>query len=408
MPGRNPNRVGALRSYHSRNDGAGGDDTERLQYHVSNDRGSPLRPGFSRMDGIFSTAGRPYSSTGSVSGGGQRSPRTGGTDGGAFGPDRGGEFDFGPRFDTAVSPGGYLWWYVDGLSDCGRYGLAVIAFIGSAFSPYYAWAGRRHPENHVAINVALYGPRGNRWAMTERGLQALRRGRDYIQVGPSRLDWRGDRLRIFFDEIAVPRPPARFLPRRIRGIVDVYPNALPGATFALDDHGRHVWIPIAPRARIKAAILDGGPVRWHGHGYFDSNWGAEPLERAFRGWDWARGVLGGAETAIIYDTVLCDGARRAISMRADDRGNLERTRIPGRRKLPRGYWGVARTIASEPGGRPRVLQTLEDSPFYIRSLAETRLFGNDVVMMHESFEAKRFASSLVKLALPFRMPRRFW
>ena len=63
--------------------------------------------------------------------------------------------------------GGYAWWYVDALSDDGQHGLTLIAFIGSVFSPYYAWARRRgpaDPQNHCALNVALYGPGGNRWA----------------------------------------------------------------------------------------------------------------------------------------------------------------------------------------------------------------------------------------------------
>ncbi len=71
-----------------------------------------------------------------------------------------------------VPHGGYAWWYLDALSDDGAHGLTIIAFIGSVFSPYYAWA-RRHgpadPANHCALNVALYGPRGKRWCMTERG-----------------------------------------------------------------------------------------------------------------------------------------------------------------------------------------------------------------------------------------------
>ena len=42
-----------------------------------------------------------------------------------------------------VRPGGYAWWYVDALSDDGQHGLTIIAFIGSVFSPYYAWARAR-------------------------------------------------------------------------------------------------------------------------------------------------------------------------------------------------------------------------------------------------------------------------
>ena len=63
----------------------------------------------------------------------------------------------GPGFDAAVRPGGYAWWYVDAFSDDGRFGLTIIAFVGSVFSPYYAWRGRRDPLDHCAINVALYG-----------------------------------------------------------------------------------------------------------------------------------------------------------------------------------------------------------------------------------------------------------
>ncbi|PIY72746.1 MAG: carotenoid 1,2-hydratase, partial [Rhodobacterales bacterium CG_4_10_14_0_8_um_filter_70_9] len=34
---------------------------------------------------------------------------------------------------------------MDGLSDDGRHGITLIAFIGSVFSPYYYWAGRARP-----------------------------------------------------------------------------------------------------------------------------------------------------------------------------------------------------------------------------------------------------------------------
>ena len=46
---------------------------------------------------------------------------------------------------SPVDANGYAWWYVDALSEDGREGLTIIAFIGSVFSPYYAWTGRRDP-----------------------------------------------------------------------------------------------------------------------------------------------------------------------------------------------------------------------------------------------------------------------
>ncbi|MCX7894268.1 MAG: hypothetical protein N2544_18135, partial [Burkholderiales bacterium] len=77
-------------------------------------------------------------------------------------------------FDRPVAPGGgYAWWYVDALSDDARLGLTLIAFVGSVFSPYYAWAQRRRgapalAEQHCALNLATYGAGPRRWTMTER------------------------------------------------------------------------------------------------------------------------------------------------------------------------------------------------------------------------------------------------
>ena len=89
------------------------------------------RPGArSRMPGLYLAGGQCASGAGRA-------------DGGDIGPAGSAGFDAGSRFDQPVPHNGYAWWYVDGLSDDGRYGLTVIAFIGSVFSPYYARARRR-------------------------------------------------------------------------------------------------------------------------------------------------------------------------------------------------------------------------------------------------------------------------
>ena len=73
--------------------------------------------------------------------------------------------DRGPRFDAAVPPGGYAWWYVDALSDDGRHGLTIIAFIGSVFSPYYACA-RRRGDGRSATTIARSTSRSTASAAT--------------------------------------------------------------------------------------------------------------------------------------------------------------------------------------------------------------------------------------------------
>jgi carotenoid 1,2-hydratase len=168
----------------------------------------------------------------------------------------------GPRFDAPVAPvapGGYSWWYVDALSDDGRNGITLIALIGSVFSPYYAAMRRRgggDPLHHVSLNVAIYG-QGKRWCMTERGRGAVRRMKSWLQIGPSSLEWNGDCLTIHNDEIAAP------LPKRIRGVVRVYPTALHGKSYPLDPAGRHRWEPLAPCARVQVE-LERPSLRWWG------------------------------------------------------------------------------------------------------------------------------------------------
>ncbi|HRI51818.1 MAG TPA: carotenoid 1,2-hydratase, partial [Pseudomonadota bacterium] len=81
-----------------------------------------------------------------------------------------------------------------------------MAFVGSVFSPYYAWAGRRDPLDHAAVNVALYRRGGGRWTLTERGRGDLQRTADSLQVGPSAL-WRdGDALQVAVNERGWPIP----------------------------------------------------------------------------------------------------------------------------------------------------------------------------------------------------------
>jgi carotenoid 1,2-hydratase len=52
------------------------------------------------------------------------------------------------------------------------------------------------------------------------------------------------------------------------------------------------------------------------------------------------------------------------------------------------------------------METLEDTPFYVRSQTVSRLLGEDVVSIHETLDVPRVVSLPVRLMLPWRMPRR--
>jgi carotenoid 1,2-hydratase len=290
---------------------------------------------------------------------------------------------------------------VDALSDDGDHGLTIIAMLGSVFSPYYAWARRRgnpDPLDHCALNVALYGKAGKRWTMTERGRKALRQAPGRLDIGPSHLTWDGTALTIDVDEITAP------IPSRVRGRIRVIPTAVNAREFTLDPAGRHVWWPIAPISRVEVD-LEKPALRWSGHAYLDSNRGEEPLEDAFQCWDWSRANTPSG-TTMLYDVTARHGTGAGLALRFNAAGEVEEFPPPPRVRLPTtGIWRIKRGTQCEAGYQARVVETLEDTPFYARSLVETRLSGETATCVHESLSLDRFASRIVQLMLPFRMPR---
>jgi carotenoid 1,2-hydratase len=271
------------------------------------------------------------------------------------------------------------------------------------FSPYYAWARRRgqaDAENFCAVNVALYGPDRKRWSLTERGADSLARSAHELHIGPSGLRWNGHWLDVEIDEVTAP------LPSRLRGHVRVHPAAeLHDMAYALDGAERHRWQPAAPCARIEVDMQRPG-LRWRGEGYFDMNWGSEPLERGFRCWDWSRAPLPDGRCAVLYDREASDGSTDALGLCFSPKGTVEPFEPPPRVALPATrVWHIARASQVEAGGRLGIVKTLEDTPFYARSLIGTHLLGHRVRAMHESLSLERFGRAWVQALLPFRMPR---
>ncbi len=302
-----------------------------------------------------------------------------------------------------VPPGGYAWWYVDALSADGRYGLSIIAFIGSVFSPYYALARRRGPADpleHCALNVALYGPGVRRWTMTERGKRHVAVSAEHFAIGPSALHWDGETLTIDIDEIGMPLP----IPRRVRGTIRVRPRALTGHVVTLNPDGAHRWWPIAPVAEVEVELSEPA-LHWTGPGYLDMNRGDAPIAEGFRDWHWSRAATRDG-AAVLYGGVRRDGSRFDLGWRFDRDGETTPLATPPVSSLSKSGWRIARETRSDAGRPAALVATLEDTPFYARSLVKASLTGEEVTAMHESLSLDRFANPVVQAMLPFRMPRR--
>jgi carotenoid 1,2-hydratase len=267
------------------------------------------------------------------------------------------------------------------------------------FSPYYAWANAKAPaaaENFCAMNVVLYEAQGGHWAMTERKRNRLSRGVDHLQIGPSGLRWENGVLTAEIDEITVP------IPRRLRGRLRLIPGRVHNQRFNLDTDGRHRWQPIAPVGRIEVAFDKPG-LSWSGRAYFDSNDGDRPLQDDFSTWDWSRSE-GGEACEIFYDVQRRDGTALNLALAINEDG-VRHFDPPPSQHLPKTGWRVNRKIRADAGSAPVILKTLEDAPFYARSMIQTMRGQNSQKIIHESLDLNRFASPWVKYLLPFRMPR---
>ena len=236
--------------------------------------------------------------------------------------------------------------------------------------------------------------------MTERGRSRVSRDADTFAVGPSAIRWDGDSLVIDIAEISAP------LPYKVRGTVRVSPEMIGTTAFTLDPAGRHRWHPVAPRARVEVEMTHPG-VRWSGDGYFDSNFGDEPLEAGFDDWHWSRAHLKN-DVAVLYEGRRSNGMPFDLALRFDRQGRWHDVAAPPPAQLPRTGWLIKRATRADAGSRPMVRKTWIDAPFYARSALDTRLFGEDVCAVHESLSLGRFRSAIVQSMLPYRMPRAFW
>ena len=284
------------------------------------------------------------------------------------------------------------------MSDDGKHAVSVIGFIGSVFSPWYAWSGRRDPANHCCINVVTYGP-GARFCMTDRGRSALRQSRDARVVGPSQMRWDAGSLVIDINEVSgLP------LISRVQGQIRLTPSAITDVEAMLTPDASHIWRPFAPSARIDVDLSQGNT--WSGHGYFDANFGTAALEADFRRWTWGRYPRSTGGTTCFYDGIRSDGSTLALGLDIAADGRVAEISPPPLTPFARTRWQVSRDTRCDPGFQPRQEMALLDAPFYSRSLVRTRLKGEEVVGVHEALDLARFASPVVKAMLAVRVPRR--
>ena len=249
------------------------------------------------------------------------------------------------------------------------------------------------------MNVATFGA-GGRFAMTDRGRDALRQERDSIRIGPSGMHWTGKTLEIDVDEVSSPP-----LISRMRGKITVTPAAVTEVELPLTPDGAHVWRPFAPVSRIRVDLEAPG-WQFDGHAYLDGNFGVRPLEKDFSYWTWGRFPTN-AGASVFYDATLRGGDHASNAFAFSPDGNVRAIDdAPPNTPFRRSNWLVRRETRADPGTTPKQVKAMLDAPFYNRAVVRTRIGGEQVEGVYEALDLDRFANPLLKPMLAVRVPRR--
>jgi carotenoid 1,2-hydratase len=249
--------------------------------------------------------------------------------------------------------------------------------------------------------VAIYSPGKNRWAMTERGEKQVSRNANEFIIGPSSLDWDGNKLTVHIQERAVP------FGQKITGTVELYPNTLFNFSTSLDAAGKHRWGPLAPSARVKVH-LNSPDLKWEGNAYLDSNEGDEPISKAFHEWDWSRAEMSGGRTSVIYDVREKNAQENVLALTFNPNGTIDHFEAPPRQALPKTFWGIKGHMRNQSSETLAVHKVLENTPFYTRSVLNSELLGEKVLSFHETLSVPKLTLTSTQLMLPWRMPRITW
>ncbi|MEO1027909.1 MAG: hypothetical protein AAFX02_02515 [Pseudomonadota bacterium] len=234
--------------------------------------------------------------------------------------------------------------------------------------------------------------------MTERGETQVSRSSHIYKIASSQIEQTGDKLIFDINETSVP------LPRALRGRVTVDMPYCHDHTYDLSEAGGHIWRPICPTARVNVEFDQPG-LNWSGHGYVDMNLGDGPIEQAFDFWDWSRQPIADDGTRIRYVTNPAGEEERSLGVEFGSDGSVREVDLEPGCPLPSTpIWRIKRRSGLFEGEAPKIVKTLEDTPFYSRSIMSYPS-APERLAVHESLSGPRLAHPVVKCLLPFRMPR---
>lgn len=314
--------------------------------------------------------------------------------------------------DPNKAPGGYEWWYLDGLSSDGEWGFVIIFYHGNPFSPaYIREESGNDPRDYPALSVSLY-----RKGKTEfYSFQEFNRD-DFssaespfsIRIGNNRLDLTESNGELHYTvELDITLSSGHHL----KGNLSMHGKTV---EFPLDKLAKgedlHTWNLLLPAAQYTAEFELNGrttieTIAFEGMGYHDHNTGNEPMKDSFRDWYWGRYhtrkytflyyVMNG-HTRRQYKGWLIDNEKNTVHSRFDDATISDyRRSILGLRPASSLIFSDGNTVVNVRQESP-----VDSGPFY------QRYFSSMILRTRDEVAA---ATGISEYIVPERIyNKRFW
>lgn len=331
--------------------------------------------------------------------------------------------------ECAAARGGYAWWYVEAHDTDNRYGLTLILFAGSVFSPFYAERLRlgepARGHEHPAVNLAFYerSPGASRpatqrlWAMNEYRPSALSMGERRIAIGDSFIEYADDgsaRIELHEDTTRFFGDPGQRVDATLR-ITAQNPTEPPLLLGENASREAHFWQPLVVAGDAEVELSYGERrIRFSGRAYADRNFGSGRLENTFTRWSWAHGIAESPDTRralLLYRAerrdcgvtglrVAYHDVRQPRDVRSDTRSSSSAPSLRQRGFL---WLPVPTRVTVDDVRCERELDgRLEDAPFYARYLARLRDTSGSYLGVGEYLDLERFRRRAVQELLTFK------
>lgn len=203
-----------------------------------------------------------------------------------------------------TKPGGYEWWYFDGIDTQGKYRFVVIFYEGNPFSNrYIRRIENRHKareniaEDHPAVSISVYrndNPIYYSFTEFEKSACSFNEEQPELSIGEHHMQGkRVDGNLVYTLTLNEELPSGDRLEGKMQFSSPEPAHDLLDSPGGEEAEG-HFWNLVQPRSRMSVRLWlnsrgeEAQLIETTGYGYHDHNTGEEPMRNEFKDWYWGR------------------------------------------------------------------------------------------------------------------------